>query len=127
MGALTLPCSSVDDLLQQQSAAMQQWFASGGQKIEGLVVRKFPAWLESDQFITADSGAQFNTARFRLMMRNKRDIWRVNMDMIFHPGARLLDDGSTVGPGLLFNVLDDEDHGILIAYFQADIRRFNNT
>lgn len=50
MGALTLPCSSIDDLLQQKSAALQQWLSSGGRKIEGLVVRKFPAWLESDQF-----------------------------------------------------------------------------
>ncbi|USE38294.1 hypothetical protein [Endozoicomonas sp. SCSIO W0465] len=119
MGALTLPCSSIDDLLQQHSAALQQWFASGDRKIEGLVIRKFPSWLESEQFIKAGSGAQFDTARFRLMMSNQRDIWRVTIDMIFHPKARLLDDGSTAGPGILFNVLDDEDQGIPIDYFAA--------
>ncbi|MGO0305824.1 hypothetical protein ACTL6P_04285 [Endozoicomonas acroporae] len=121
MGALTLPCSSIDDLLQQQSAALQQWLASGDRKIEGLVVRKFPAWLESDQFIKAGSGAQFDTARFRLMMCNKYDIWRVNIDMIFHPRVRLLDDGSTAGPGILFNVLDDEGQSVLIDYFEAGV------
>ena len=121
MGALTLPCSSIDDLLQQQSATLQQWFSSGGRKIEGLVIRKFPSWLESDQFISAGSGAQFDTARFRLMMCNKRDIWRVSIDMVFHPKARLMDDGSTVGPGILFNVLDDEDQSVLIDYFEVSI------
>ena len=117
MGSLTLPRSSIDDLLRQQSAALRQWFSSGSRKIEGLVVRKFPAWLESDKFIDAGSGAQYNTARFRLMMCNKRDLWSVRIDMIFHPKARLMDDGTTVGPGILFNVLDDEDQGVLVDYF----------
>ena len=121
MGALTLPCSSIDDLLQQQSAALRQWFSSDGRKIKGLVVRKFPAWIESDQFINAGSGAQYNTARFRLMMCNKRDLWSVRIDMVFHPKARLMDDGSTVGPGILFNVLDDEDQSVLIDYFGVSV------
>ena len=119
MGALTLPCSSIDDVLQQQSAAIQQWFSSGGRKIDGLVVRKCPSWLESDQFIKAGSGARFDTARFRLLMCNKRDIWRVSVDMVFHPKVWLMGDGSTAGPGILFNVQDDEGQSVLIDYFEA--------
>ncbi|WP_257284245.1 hypothetical protein [Endozoicomonas sp. SESOKO1] len=119
MGALTLPCSSINDVLQQQSAAIRQWFSSGGRKIDGLVIRKFPSWLESDRFIKAGSGARFDTARFRLMMCNKRDIWRVSVDMVFHPKVRLLGDGSTAGPGILFSVQDDEGKGVPIDYFEA--------
>lgn len=120
MGALTLPCSSIDELLKYQSARLQQWFSSGD-KIEGLIVRKFPSWLEPVQFIPAGSDVQFDTARFHLMMSNTRDVWRVSVDMVFHLKARLLDDGSTAGPGILFNVLDDDGRMILIDYFVPGI------
>ncbi|MFK0573379.1 hypothetical protein [Endozoicomonas sp.] len=121
MGALTLPCSSVDDLLHSQSAALQEWFASGGHKIDGLLVRKSSSWLEPEQFIKAGSDVRFDTARFHLMMCTKRDIWRVCIDMVFHTRVRLMEDGSAAGPGLLFSVLDDEGKSIPVDYFAVSV------
>lgn len=121
MGALTLPCSSIDELLNSQSAALQQWFSSGGHKIDGLLVRKCPSWLEPEQFIKANADVRFDTACFRLMMCSKRDIWRVSVEMVFHTESRVMDDGTKVGPGILFCVLNDEGKSISVDYFVVSI------
>lgn len=121
MEALTKPCSSIDDLLHDQAAALQQWFASGGRKIEDLIIRKFPSWLEPEQFLDAGIEEPFATARFRLMMRNKQNLWRITIEMVFHDEPWTLEDGTTAESGILFYVLDDKDQRVAVDYFAASL------
>ena len=121
MEALTKPCSSIDGLLHDQTVALQRWFARGGQRIEDLIVRKFPSWLEPEQFLNASTDEPFATARFRLMMCNKQSLWRVCVEMVFHDEPRDLEDGSIAEPGILFYVLDDEDQRVEVDYFAANL------
>ena len=122
MEALTEPCSSIDDLLHDQAAALQQWFARGGQKIEDLIIRKFPSWLEPDQFLSASStSVSFDTARFRLIMRNKENLWRVSVDMVFCHESWLQEDGSIVEQGIKFYVLDRDGQQVAVDFFAASL------
>ena len=121
MEALTRPCSSIDDLLHNQAAALQQWFAGGGQKIGNLIIRKFPSWLEPDQFLSASDSVSFDTARFRLIMRNKEYLWRVSVDMVFCHEPWLQEDGTIVEQGLKFYVLDSDGQRIAVDFFAVNL------
>ncbi len=127
MGALALPCSSISEWLENHSSALQQWFSRGGQTIDGFQFRKCPAWIEPEQFIKSCEQTPHDTARFRLMICNKRDVWRVRISMVFHTKARLMEDGSTVGPGILFSVLDEEGHNFFVDYFTASLSSCNES
>ena len=121
MEALTMPRSSFDDLLHGQAAALQQWFARGGQKIEDLIIRKFPSWLEPDQFLSVSANEPFDTARFRLMMCNKENLWRVTVDMVFHREPWQQEDGSIAEQGVQFFVLNDDEQRIAVDFFAASL------
>lgn len=121
MEALTIPHSSFDDLLHGQAAALQQWFARGGQKIEDLIIRKFPSWLEPDQFLSVSANESFDTARFRLMMCNKENLWRVTVDMVFHREPWQQEDGSIAEQGVQFFVLNDDEQRIAVDFFAASL------
>ena len=119
MGALTLPCSSVIDVLNNQSAVLQQWFASETQRIDGFIVRKCEAWLEPVEFAKGDGDKEFDNAQFHLMICSKRDIWRIPFDLVFYREPCVQEDGSNAGPGLQFNVLDENGERVLVDYFPA--------
>lgn len=121
MEALTIPHSSFGDLLHGQAAALQQWFARGGQKIEDLIIRKFPSWLEPDQFLSVSANEPFDTARFRLMMCNKENLWRVTVDMVFHREPWQQEDGSIAEQGVQFFVLNDDEQRIAVDFFAASL------
>lgn len=125
MGAITLPCSSVDEVLNGHSAALKQWFADKDHVLDGLMVRKFPSRLEPDQFMPSSSETPFNVARFRLMMSNAREEWRITLEMVFHSRPRLMEDGSAMGSGILFNVLDEEGAAVTIDYFAIGNNEFS--
>ena len=119
--ALTIPRSSIDDLLHDQAAALQQWFARGGQRIEDLIIRKFPAWLEPDRFLSVSAGESSDTARFRLMMCNKESLWRVTVDMVFRHESWLQEDGSIVERGVQFFVLNKDEQRVAVDCFAASL------
>ena len=121
MEALTKPCSSIDDLLHDQAAALQKWFAGGGQKIENLIIRKFPSWLEPERFLSTSTNVSFDTARFRLIMRNKENLWRVSVDMVFCHDSWLQEDGSIAEQGIKFYVLDNDGQRVAVDFFAASL------
>ncbi|WP_299728539.1 hypothetical protein [uncultured Endozoicomonas sp.] len=117
MGALTLPCSSVVDVLNNQSAVLQQWFSHEPQQVNGLLIRKSECWLEPVEFVSANHDQAFDSARFHLMVVSKRDIWRIQLDLIFYCDSYTKEDGSNAGPGLQFAVLDDNGDRVVIDHF----------
>ena len=121
MGALALIYSSIGDWLDSHSSALQLWFSESVRTIDGFQFRKCPAWLEPELFIKACEHTKYDNARFQLKICNKRDIWRVRISMVFHTKARLMEDGTTVGPGILFTVLDDEGRSFFVDYFAISL------
>lgn len=70
--------------LQAQSPKLQSWFNNQPAAIEGLVIRKYTAWLEPQRFLPADENTAYDRARFDLMINTGRDIWSITLDMVFY-------------------------------------------
>ena len=120
MGAIQTPCSSVEQLLGDKAAAVRQCVKKGQKSIGELTVRRFPTRLEPESYIPADADMPFERVRFRLVMSNSREEWKITMDMIFHTRKRLLEDGSMADPGLQFNVVDENGKSLFIDYMSAE-------
>ena len=116
MGSLTLPCSSVIDWMNHQSTILQQWFTNEPQRIEGFILRKCNAWLEPLEFFPASNTNEASRARFDLMINSKRDLWRIRLELTFHLNNYVTEDGSNVGPGLLFAVFDGDGRPVPVDY-----------
>ena len=120
MGAIQTPCSSVEQLLGEKTAAIKQYMESKPKSFGNLMIRRFPTRLEPVSYIPADSSIPFERARFHLVMSNGREEWQVTMDMIFHTRKRLLEDGSMAEPGLQFNVVDENNKSLFIDYMSTE-------
>ena len=121
MGAVHAPESSIEQILDKHSSAIKQRIADSEEYFGDLTVRKFPSRLEPEGYIPANNDVPFDRARFRLVMSNSREEWRVTMDMIFHVRKKLLADGSMLDPGLQFNVVDEDGKSIFVDYLSLEI------
>lgn len=117
MGEFTISNLSTEELLRTQSAMLKQWFDDNPAVIGGLQVRKFPATIEPVSFTAAGGEQRFDRGRFRVMLSNRREVWQVTMDLVFHMKARLLPDGTMLSPGVLMCAVDDEEHIHPVEYF----------
>ena len=121
MGAIHAPESSIEQILEIHSSTIKQRITDGAGSFGDLTVRKFKSRLEPDSYIPANSDVPFDRARFRLVMSNSREEWRVTLDMIFHVRRRLQADGSMLDPGLQFNVVDEDGKSIFVDYMSLDL------
>ena len=121
MGAIHAPESSIEHILETRSRAIKQRIADSKESFGDLTVRKFPSRLEPESYIPANSDVPFDRARFRLVMSNSREEWRVVMDMIFHIRKKLQADGSMLDPGIQFNVVDEDGKNVYIDYMSMNV------
>lgn len=121
MGAIHAPESSIEQILEHHSSTIKQLISEGAESFGDLTVRKFASRLEPESYIPANSDIPFDRARFRLVMSNSREEWRVTLDMIFHVRRRLQADGSMLDPGLQFNVVDEDGKSIFVDYMSLEL------
>ena len=110
----TLVRPSIKESLSAHASALQSWFETDKQTIEGLQIRKLAAWLKPQTF-TAD----FDSARFELMLSNEREIWAITLDMIFYTQSFMTEEGVICEAGVKFAVLNKQDKLIPIALLDA--------
>ncbi len=120
MGAIQTPGTTVEQVLKHYSALVQKRFADSNESLGELVVRKFASRIEPEAFYVEGEGIPFDKARFNLVMSNEREEWMVKIDLIFHSRKRLIADGSMIGAGIQFNVISEEDKGLMVDYFPMD-------
>ena len=126
MGVIHAPGSTIEQVLETHSSVIKQLIAEGVESFGSLTVRKFPSRLEPESYIPANSAIPFDHARFRLVMSNSREEWRITLDMIFHVRRKLQADGSMLNPGLQFNVVDEDGKSIFVDYMSLDLTEEEN-
>ncbi len=114
--SISIPPSSFDAWLQDQSSNLQSWFKSQRGTIDGLTVRKHPAYLKPQIFLPADEKTAYDRARFDLMINTGRDIWCITLDMVFYLKPRVTDEGKLANASILFTVLDEDDRPKVVDY-----------
>ena len=110
---------SIKESLSAHASALQSWFKTDKQTIEGLQIRKLAAWLEPQTFTAATKQDDFDRARFELMLSNEREIWAITLDMIFYTQSFMTDEGFICEAGVKFAVLNEQDKLIPIALLDA--------
>ena len=120
MEAIQASCLSFEQILEQKAKAIQKRFTQNPRSFGDLLVRKFSSRLEPVAFLIADSEIPFERARFKLVMSNTREEWRIKLDMVFHTRRRLLSDGSMADPGLQFNVVDEDGKSTFVEFISLE-------
>ena len=110
---------SIKESLSAHASALQSWFETDKQTIEGLQIRKLAAWLEPQTFTAATKQDDFDRARFELMLSNEREIWAITLDMIFYTQSFMTEEGFICEAGVKFEVLNKQNKLIPIALLDA--------
>lgn len=120
MGAIQSPDVTAEHILKHYSKLVRERFSASDKSLGDVQVRKFDSRLEPVKFYRENDKIPFDKARFRLVMSNEREEWCVLIELIFHGRKRLLSDGSMVGAGVQFNVISDEEKGLLVDYYSLN-------